>query len=837
MKTRENINKHFGLIRIDTIEDSDSNETLYRIYALKNSTHAKKGDLGGYVSKNTKLDDGAWVTYNAKVSGGSSLRKDVLVKDNARVHNSSIGFGSIVSGNANIENSLISKKSIVSDNAVATNSMFNAETHISGSSKITNSSLLTGKFEDVTIEKGIVLSTFGETMKNEEKYLEEVKEDMQKEGNKTDNRYEKVYSIVDPILKSYREDLEIHDKEMYEAYKNVPLITGARSSGTNTMPLSILPMLKGSSRQVFNDDGSINKDFIDSSMEWYQAFLINANNHFIYADNSDVRTISKEEANLILQNFRNFVVQQLEEVKRNPLNNDRTIGDDARVIMAFRALNENWKSEIKDKYSKEKQGEKIDAFDRSLYGLKSKYSLDNNLLDSIENCKDIASAESILVESFITKNGIESTYQNKVGGKMGIDITPIDTLPKSYKEIEQEKEKIKADIKMLHLALDREDLSPTRRNEIIKTISSKHTKINSLDDELSSEKRQQTRLLIEIANLFDKKIGKVEESEKFFLLDNDNKPLASGNTDEILLKLKKMEQSNSSEVLKNIKISVFCGEHSNEVKALFESIKAKCIIEAIRKEGINSKTSDGSNIENLKTIVVDLMKSEPQVVAIKENGSNYKTIKSTVGVIAVGEEMRELLGESEYKKITDMAKDEKSLIESRNKSGYYKSEERAFNRLESISLKYAGFDVTDSESEYKDISVLENYIKDKLKKMDAENGIPKIGEEPVKIMMRVSLKNKSEEELFIDLTVDISENPKHLDFKKDSLLSYMADTVNNGRKPFVTPDGRELSVELGTALENSIQKRNDQEEVVENQRPKRTQKEKVSHTPTPKMKP
>ena len=61
--------------------------TLYRIEALADFKHAKKGELGGYVQneKNLSQFGDAWVCGDAKVSGDASVFGDAWVCGNAKV--------------------------------------------------------------------------------------------------------------------------------------------------------------------------------------------------------------------------------------------------------------------------------------------------------------------------------------------------------------------------------------------------------------------------------------------------------------------------------------------------------------------------------------------------------------------------------------------------------------------------------------------------------------------------------------------------------------------------------------------------------------------------------
>lgn len=77
--------KKYELLNTDTIVLGDV--TLYRIKALISFGAVKKGELGGYVEKESNLchSGNAWVSGNAKVNGDAEVKGDARVYDNAWV--------------------------------------------------------------------------------------------------------------------------------------------------------------------------------------------------------------------------------------------------------------------------------------------------------------------------------------------------------------------------------------------------------------------------------------------------------------------------------------------------------------------------------------------------------------------------------------------------------------------------------------------------------------------------------------------------------------------------------------------------------------------------------
>ena len=90
--------------------------TLYRIRALKNFKNVKKGDLGGYIEKESNLSQtgDAWIYDNAKVMDNAIVKDDATLQHNATVYDKAI-----VSGSASVnENATLRDKATVSDNAI-----------------------------------------------------------------------------------------------------------------------------------------------------------------------------------------------------------------------------------------------------------------------------------------------------------------------------------------------------------------------------------------------------------------------------------------------------------------------------------------------------------------------------------------------------------------------------------------------------------------------------------------------------------------------------------------------------------------------------------------------
>ena len=90
--------------------------TLHRIKALEDSDNVKKGDLGGYIEKESNLDQAgrAWVSDDAKVYGNAQLSGQSRVSDDAKVFgDAQIGDGGIVKEKAKISGKVLVGRAIV----------------------------------------------------------------------------------------------------------------------------------------------------------------------------------------------------------------------------------------------------------------------------------------------------------------------------------------------------------------------------------------------------------------------------------------------------------------------------------------------------------------------------------------------------------------------------------------------------------------------------------------------------------------------------------------------------------------------------------------------------
>jgi carbonic anhydrase/acetyltransferase-like protein (isoleucine patch superfamily) len=120
---------------------------LYRIRALRDFACVKKGDLGGWIEKESNLAtdyDYAWVAGNAKVYGNARVEGDGWVTGNARVY----GNAQIIEEATVENNAIIYGSAKIADTAkVSGNARVYDEAKVSGSVQISGEARIYGSAE------------------------------------------------------------------------------------------------------------------------------------------------------------------------------------------------------------------------------------------------------------------------------------------------------------------------------------------------------------------------------------------------------------------------------------------------------------------------------------------------------------------------------------------------------------------------------------------------------------------------------------------------------------------------------------------------------------------
>jgi hypothetical protein len=111
--------KHFTLL-LDRKKIYNSNTTIYRIIATRDSANAKAGQLGGWVESEKNITDSGWVGDNAIVTGNAVVSDEAVVQGSARVYGNAkiCGHAIVESGAQVLGNGIVSGCAIVTDHAV-----------------------------------------------------------------------------------------------------------------------------------------------------------------------------------------------------------------------------------------------------------------------------------------------------------------------------------------------------------------------------------------------------------------------------------------------------------------------------------------------------------------------------------------------------------------------------------------------------------------------------------------------------------------------------------------------------------------------------------------------
>lgn len=128
---------------------------LYRIEATADlpSLNIKKGDKGGFIEKESNLDNFSWVADNATVYNNAKILHGSIVKGNATVHDSAVlDVNTIIDGDAEISGTAHLKESFIADFAKVSGNVVVSNI---GSLKMSGKAFLSGK---ILIDGNVVLA-------------------------------------------------------------------------------------------------------------------------------------------------------------------------------------------------------------------------------------------------------------------------------------------------------------------------------------------------------------------------------------------------------------------------------------------------------------------------------------------------------------------------------------------------------------------------------------------------------------------------------------------------------------------------------------------------------
>lgn len=136
--------KKFALLLEDPCHFSTPKRTVYRIQALRDFAHVRKGDLGGYLAceENLSQEGDCWVADNAAV-----LTTDIRVSDNAqiagdaRVYRADGCNRAKIYGNARIEG----RAHIIGAERICGNAYIGDDTYVSGGPIIDGTAEIRGR--------------------------------------------------------------------------------------------------------------------------------------------------------------------------------------------------------------------------------------------------------------------------------------------------------------------------------------------------------------------------------------------------------------------------------------------------------------------------------------------------------------------------------------------------------------------------------------------------------------------------------------------------------------------------------------------------------------------
>ena len=158
--------------------------TAYRIKALKSFGIVKKGDIGGFISKEANLSHGgnAWVFDDAWVFGDAWVFDDAWVFGNAKVFGDArISGNARISGDAKVfgDARVFSNAKVFGDARVFGNANVSGNARVFGNARVTqNPVCLSGLKHHVTITDkhmsiGCEIKTFAEWQKTTPKQIED----------------------------------------------------------------------------------------------------------------------------------------------------------------------------------------------------------------------------------------------------------------------------------------------------------------------------------------------------------------------------------------------------------------------------------------------------------------------------------------------------------------------------------------------------------------------------------------------------------------------------------------------------------------------------------------
>ena len=198
--------KHFKLRK--DLSKEFFGKTLYRIEATANSKWAKKGDLGGYIEKESNLSGEAWVSDNAlvydnaRVFGNAQVYGEARVYDDARVYGEAQVHGEAwISGNARVsgEARVYGEAQVYGNARVFGNAKVFGEAQVFGEVQVTKTpKIITGLKHNITLtETHIFTGCEDHTIEHWKKEIKNIG----KKHNYTDKDIKQVIGLLKLLLR------------------------------------------------------------------------------------------------------------------------------------------------------------------------------------------------------------------------------------------------------------------------------------------------------------------------------------------------------------------------------------------------------------------------------------------------------------------------------------------------------------------------------------------------------------------------------------------------------------------------------------------------------------
>ena len=127
--------------------------------------------------------------------------------------------------------------------------------------------------------------------------------------------YNQLLKIVLPQLKSYKNDLLVHDKAILEDYKG-SFLYGHRKNGTDL--LRLYPDFK-SYKEIFkNNPEETDKSIIEClkvEIDWITGTMGYSNDYFMFYDGTVLKSVTQEEAIAIWMEYVQAIIKNYKDSK------------------------------------------------------------------------------------------------------------------------------------------------------------------------------------------------------------------------------------------------------------------------------------------------------------------------------------------------------------------------------------------------------------------------------------------------------------------------------------------------------------------------------------------